>query len=171
MIDNNLITIAAVTAGTLVTAALKVWSDRQATKLAVRRHEWEVKDREKQNDKVLDAIADNTKISADAFEAGNNFNQKLLKIDQKLSAVIPDSETVITQMMAVSANVSQADIASVLVELQRNAQVQERYAHENVHRINNILARIQAAMLKAAMDAKAAIEAKAEAHAAEPDTK
>jgi hypothetical protein len=90
------------------------------------------------------AIAENTKVSVDAFEVGNNVNQKLLAMDAKLAVAIPETAAILTEMMQSGSQVSQADIARVLVAIQRKAMADEKYMHDSVHAINNLIAVMQA---------------------------
>jgi hypothetical protein len=149
-------TIAAVGITGAITSLVQIWRDRQKAKVdfrdAQRRHQWDMEDRAARNLQVLGAIADNTEVSNKAFAVANNVNQKLLSMDAKLAVAIPDTAAILSEMMQVTGQVSQADIARVLVAIQRNAATLETYAHKSVHDINGALAVLQAEARKREID-------------------
>lgn len=156
-------TIVVVGIGAAVQLIQKILSDRsKATALKVQ-HDWDAEDREAKNQAVLGAIearageiradvADNTKISTEAVEVNNHVHEKLAAIEEKVAAVLPSTATILANMLKVNsavwgiegAFVSPADVGRVLVEMRQQLTDLEKYAHDSVHRLNNIIAAMQA---------------------------
>lgn len=157
MIDNNVAVLLAT--GTLI--VLNIFRDRQRAKnqaakdaaLAAQlrqqqaqlqqQHEWDVQDRREKNGVIVNAInqrteairsdiKENTAVNEAALTASNNYNQKLLTIDQRLSNLLQGGP------------LSTADIGRLLIEMKANADSLETYAHNAVHRLNNLVMGMQA---------------------------
>lgn len=92
---------------------------------------------------MLNAIQDNTQISAKAFDAANHVQEHLSQLDVKAGenrlsidtviSALADEGSIVTGVMTLS------DIGRVLQEMKKSADRLESYAHENVHRLNNLL--------------------------------
>ncbi len=136
-------TAVAVGSSTVITVILNIWRDRGRARVSAQARLWDAQDRAEKNAKVMQELERNTKVSVDAFRVGNNLNEKLLNMDQKLAVAIPETERILSEMLAINSNVSPADIARVLVDMKRNADSLERYAHHSVHRLNNMIQKIQ----------------------------
>ncbi len=106
-------------------------------------HEWDISDRKNHTQVVLGAIDRGTQAATSAFEVGNNVNQKLLQMGQRLDEAIPRTSQILESMMKLDSTISPAEIAHVLVELRRDFNALEKYAHESVHRLNNLLLGLQ----------------------------
>lgn len=142
--DHNLITAGIVGGFATLQQLMLIHRERQKAKRAKEQHEWDMADRAAKIEHVLDEIKRNTEISQTAFEVGNNLNQKLLKMDEKLAVAIPDTANILETMLGSAGTVPASDIARVLVEMKKSADALEGYAHKSVHRLNNMLTRIYA---------------------------
>jgi len=120
-IDSNVYTGIIVAAATIFQQYLKRRSDRIRSEEAAAA-----------SNKVLSAVAENTSIT-------KNVNTKL---EDKVVQTIPSD--IIDKMLGMEKSVSPADIAKILVQMKSSAAAEEKYAHNNVHRINNILMVFQA---------------------------
>lgn len=155
-----------VAAGTLLTLALQIVRDRGKSKSSRDRekalaenlrdrekalaeklriqHEWDMIDRKNHTQVVLAHIDRSREATDAALEAGNNFNEKLLQMDARLTDAMPRSTAILTGMLKPGATVASADLAHVLLELRQDFNQLETYAHDSVHRLSNLLVKIEA---------------------------
>ena len=148
MLDSNLITAFIVASGAGVNIILGMIRDKRLATLAKAQHEWENSDRQEKSNLVMGAIRENTAISTHAVTVGQQVDQKLAVLDVKIDAAAaarPNSEAILAKMMTAGEAVAPAEIAQVLDEMRVNMATLESYAHNSVHRINNVLAIMQAA--------------------------
>jgi len=149
------ITALIVGGGAALTLVLNIVRDRGKARAAREReqalaeklriqHEWDMLDRKNHTQAVLGAIQEGTQAAASAYEVGNNVNQKLLAMDQRLLRALPTSDSILSSMLKSNTAVSPADMAHVLIELRTNFNALEKYSHDSVHRINGLIAQMQA---------------------------
>ncbi len=116
-------------------------------------HDWDILDRKNHTQVVLGAIDRGTQVAANAFEVGKQSESKLQAMDQRLEEIaLPRSASILASMAKLDSVVSPADIAHVLLEMRQDFDALEKYAHESVHRLNNLIARGEARAKLAALE-------------------
>jgi hypothetical protein len=142
---NNLVIYAGSGAGLLSFLTLLV-----KYRSAGRDHKWAVEKFEQGNKTVLLAVADGSAKSADALDHANHLTQKIVDMREDLVnavsavAAIPDATQTLVEMLRGKGAVSGADLAGVLGAMKASADKLEIYAHENVHRLANMIQVLQA---------------------------
>jgi hypothetical protein len=146
---NNLIIYAGSAAGLLSFLTLLV-----KFRSAGRDHRWAVETMERGNKSVLEAVADGSAKSADALDQANHLTQKIVDMRADLvnavTAVgaIPDVTQMLVELLREKGAISGEDLAGVLGAMKKSADDLELYAHENVHRLANMICVVQAGALK-----------------------
>ena len=85
----------------------------------------------KHNEATLSAIKENTNIT----------NTVKNKLDND-TILRPLPGEIIDKMLSMEHVVSPAEVAQILISMKASADATERYAHDNVHRLNNIIQKL-----------------------------
>ncbi len=132
MMDDKFYTALVVGLGYGATLVTSVLRDRHRAAVAILRHNWDVEDRERISKTTLAAIDVSVVASAAAIEASNGVDQKLLTMEQRIKKLFKNGD-----------KLTQSDVARLLLEMKENADVLEKYAHDSVHRLNGLVAKLQ----------------------------
>jgi hypothetical protein len=105
-VDNNVVTALAVGSSAVIGQLLTIWRERQRKKLDERNRKWDAEDRERKTAEIASALesanrdragvllgklAENTKLSVDAFREANQVNLKLSAVHDRIDGVVSDT--------------------------------------------------------------------------------